>query len=98
MTFKNAKQNKCEDTLYNLKQLISNEYKRHKYLLEGDTLSEAEKEVYQVNESLKLLQIENERLKVEETPDSRAEVLGKDSEACGTGQVICSCLFNYLLS
>lgn len=47
LTFKNAKQNNWEDTLYNLKQLISNEYKRHRYLLEDDILSNSEKEVYQ---------------------------------------------------
>ncbi len=46
LTLKNAKQNNWEDTLYNLKLTIANEYKRHKYLLDGEILSEYEKEIY----------------------------------------------------
>jgi len=46
LTLKNAKQDNWEETLYNLKKIISNEYKRHKYLLDGDILSEEEKEIY----------------------------------------------------
>ncbi|MDP4181115.1 MAG: AAA family ATPase [Bacillota bacterium] len=46
LTLKNAKQKNWEDTLYNLKLTIANEYKRHKYLLSGEALSEYEKEVY----------------------------------------------------
>lgn len=46
LTLKNAKQNNWEDTLYNLKLTIAQEYNRHKYLLEGEVLSEYEKEKY----------------------------------------------------
>jgi len=46
LTLKNAKQNNWEDTLYNLKLTIAKEYNRHKYLLEGEVLSEYEKEKY----------------------------------------------------
>ena len=47
LTLKNAKQNNWEDTLYNLKEIISDEYKRHRYLLKSDILSDVEKEKYQ---------------------------------------------------
>ncbi len=46
LTFKNAKQNNWERTFGNLKKIIAEEYKRHRYVLEGDTLSELEKEKY----------------------------------------------------
>ncbi|HBY19454.1 MAG TPA: AAA family ATPase, partial [Clostridiales bacterium] len=47
LTLKNAKQDNWESTLYNLKKVISSEYKRHRYLLDGDVLSEAEKRIYE---------------------------------------------------
>ncbi len=46
LTLKNAKQSNWEDTLYNLKEIIADEYKRHGYLLQSDILSEVEKEKY----------------------------------------------------
>ena len=46
LTLKNAKQNNWEDTLYNLKLTIAQEYSRHKYLLDGEILTEYEKEKY----------------------------------------------------
>jgi len=46
LTFKNAKQNNWEQTFENLKSIIANEYRRHKYLLEANVLDEFEKEKY----------------------------------------------------
>lgn len=46
LTFKNAKQSNWEDTLYNIKLTIANEYKRHHYILESGVLSETEEETY----------------------------------------------------
>lgn len=46
LTLKNAKQNNWEDTLYNLKLTVAQEYSRHKYLLNEKVLSEYEKEKY----------------------------------------------------
>ncbi|MDQ2088243.1 AAA family ATPase, partial [Herbivorax sp. ANBcel31] len=46
LTFKNAKQNNWNDTYENLKETIANEYKRHRYLLDSDVLSQSEKKVF----------------------------------------------------
>ncbi len=46
LTFKNAKQSNWEETYENIKRIIAKEYERHDYLLESDTLSEAQKERY----------------------------------------------------
>jgi hypothetical protein len=46
LTFKNAKQNNWKDTYENLKAIISDEYRRHGYVLEGDYLDKSEKESY----------------------------------------------------
>lgn len=46
LTFKNAKQDNWESTYENIKEIISNEYKRHSYILDKDILSNAEKQRY----------------------------------------------------
>ena len=46
LTFKSAKQKSWEDTFYHIKQLVSEEYKRHKYLLDSNILSSVEKDNY----------------------------------------------------
>jgi hypothetical protein len=46
MSFKNAKQSDWNDTLYNLRQTVSREYKRHKYLLNTGLLSDSESTSY----------------------------------------------------
>ncbi|TYQ16751.1 UNVERIFIED_CONTAM: PD-(D/E)XK nuclease superfamily protein [Acetivibrio alkalicellulosi] len=46
LTFKNAKQSSWSDTYENLKETIANEYKRHRYILDSDVLSDSEKKVF----------------------------------------------------
>lgn len=46
LTLKNAKKRTWEETFKKLKSTISNEYKRHKYLLNSNCLSKLEKEEY----------------------------------------------------
>ncbi len=46
MTFKDAKQSSWKATLYNLKETIVREYRRHGYLLEVNVLDDIEKEKY----------------------------------------------------
>jgi len=46
LTFKNAKQSNWNYTYENLKETIANEYKRHRYLLDSDVLSDSEKKVF----------------------------------------------------
>ncbi|TYQ16307.1 UNVERIFIED_CONTAM: putative AAA-ATPase [Acetivibrio alkalicellulosi] len=46
LTFKNAKQSNWNDTLINLKKTISDEYKRHQYILESEILSNEERRIY----------------------------------------------------
>ncbi len=47
LTLKNAKQNNWKETLINMKKEIANEYKRHSYILKGDVLDNAEKNMYE---------------------------------------------------
>jgi len=58
LTLKNAKQNNWNQTYGNLKSIIADEYRRHRYLLEGDILSEFEKEKYKRILELKAADIE----------------------------------------
>ncbi len=58
LTFKNAKQNNWEHTYQNIKEIIADEYKRHRYVLEGDALSELEKEKYNSIIELKASEVE----------------------------------------
>ena len=46
LTFKNAKLDNWKDTFYNINEVISDEYKRHAYLLNSTFLLESEKEVF----------------------------------------------------
>jgi hypothetical protein len=46
ITFKNAKQNNWKETYENIKEIIADEYRRHSYVLEGEILSQFEKEKY----------------------------------------------------
>ncbi len=46
LTLKNAKQDNWEGTIYNLRETIANEYKRHRYILETKILSDVEKNRY----------------------------------------------------
>ena len=46
LTFKNAKRDNWKDTFYNIYEVISDEYKRHAYLLNSTFLLESEKEVF----------------------------------------------------
>ena len=46
LTFKDAKQSTWEDTNKNIQYIISNEYKRHQYMVDKINLNEVEKEEY----------------------------------------------------
>ncbi len=58
LTFKNAKQNNWEHTYQNIKEIIADEYRRHRYLLEGDILSDFEKGKYNSVIELKASEVE----------------------------------------
>lgn len=47
LTFKSAKQQNWKETLYHIKLLVSEEYQRHAYVLNGDNLNTREKKAYQ---------------------------------------------------
>lgn len=58
LTLKNAKQTSWEPTFQNLKSIIANEYRRHKYLLEEHVLDVSEKEKFTRILELKASEIE----------------------------------------
>ncbi len=58
LTLKGAKQITWEETYLNLVEIISNEYKRHRYILEQSILSNTEKEIYQKIMDMKANSIE----------------------------------------
>jgi hypothetical protein len=59
MTFKNAKQTGWEETYNNLKKVISEEYRRHSYLLDKNILDETQTLKYRniINLKKKTIQI-----------------------------------------
>jgi hypothetical protein len=61
LTLKNAKQNNWNDTYENLKAIISDEYRRHSYVLEGDYLNKSEQDKYKsvMNEEAQLVEYTN---------------------------------------
>ncbi len=46
LTFKEVKQNTWEKAYQNLKETIAGEYRRHRYIIESNVLSEVEKKIY----------------------------------------------------